>query len=145
MSGYPPFQQQPYQQGPYQQPPHQQPYQQVPYQQGPGMPPPPGPPDPGVQRRGGCRGCFVTCLTILVVCAVLVVIAAAAGIYMVRQMAPNAASFGDSAKCVALRIAVQYGETAIEQGDASAAEKAELRRNLQELQSQFEGECGPLR
>ena len=87
----------------------------------------------------------MTCLTVLVVCAVLVVIAAGVGIYMVRQMAPSAASLGDSAKCVALRIAVQYGETAIDQGDASAAEKAELRRNLQELRTQFEGECGPLR
>jgi hypothetical protein len=86
----------------------------------------------------------MTCLMILLACALLAVITVGAGIYMVRQMAPNATSFGDSARCAAMRAAVTFGDRAIDQGNASAAEKAELRRNLQDLRTQYQRECGPL-
>jgi hypothetical protein len=124
-----------------------------PYQQPPGMPPPPGtpgwPPQPGppeqpVQRRSGCRGCFITCLLVLVGCLTLAVIVVAVGVYMVRQAAPNATTIEQSVTCAILRGAITVGDQAIEQGEGTEAQKAELRRGLQDLRTQFQSECGPL-
>src|SRR5215204_6514162 len=114
------------------------------YGQAPGMPPPPGAPEGVERRRGGCRGCLISCLVILVACAVLAVIVVAVGVYMVRQAAPNATTIEQSVTCAILRGALTVGHQAIEQGEGTAAQKAELRRNLNDLRGQFQRECGPL-
>jgi hypothetical protein len=118
----------------------------------PGMPPPgvpawppqPGAPEQTARRRGGCRGCFLTCLVLLIGCAALAVVVVAAGVYLVRQSAPNATTVEQSVTCAILRGAITFGDQAIEQGEGTAAQKAELRRNLQDLRTQFQRECGPL-
>jgi hypothetical protein len=86
----------------------------------------------------------MTCLVVLVACAAIVVVVAAIGIYMVRQAAPNATTIEQSVTCGILRTALTVGDQAIEQGEGTAAQKAELRRNLDDLRSQFQRECGPL-
>ena len=46
-------------------------------------------PEQTARRRGGCRGCFLTCLVLLIGCAALAVVVVAAGVYLVRQSAPT--------------------------------------------------------
>jgi hypothetical protein len=143
---YPPPPLQP--RGPPQYPPGQYPpgpYQQQPYPPGqypPGQTPPQEQP---VQRRGGCRGCLIGCLIALLVVGVMLVIAVAAGAYVVRQMFPTTDSVQEAATCTIMRVIVNNAETVIEQADATSAEKADMRRGIQELRAEFERECGPLR
>jgi hypothetical protein len=128
--------------GPPQYPPGQ--YPPGPYQQ----PYPPGqapPQEQPVQRRGGCRGCLVGCLIALLVVVMLLVVAVAAGAYAVRQMFPTTDSVQEAATCTIVRVIVNNAETVIEQADATSAEKADMRRGIQELRAEFERECGPLR
>ena len=78
------------------------------------------------------------------VCAILAVIVVAASFYAVRQMFPSAGTVKDAAICTALRIAVTYGDRAIEQGDMSASDRAQARRGIQEMRTQYQRDCGPL-
>jgi hypothetical protein len=134
--------------GPPQYPPGQYPpgpYQQQPYPPGqypPGQTPPQEQP---VQRRGGCRGCLIGCLIALLVVAMMLVVAVAAGAYVVRQMFPTTDSVQEAATCTIMRVIVNNAETVIEQADATSAEKADMRRGIQELRAEFQRECGPLR
>lgn len=141
----------------YPQPP-QQPYGQVP----PGGYPPPGqylpgqwdpgqyPPDQGppqeqqAQRRRGCRGCIIGCLVTFLVIGVLFAAAVAAGIYVVRQMFPTTESAQEAAGCAIMRVIVTGAETAVEQSDATPAEKEQVRREFEQLRREFEQQCGPL-
>ena len=122
----------------------------------PGQPPPPYqpepyPPEPGPppERGRGCRGCLIGCLIAFLVVAALAVVAIVAGVYVVRQMYPTSESVGEAARCAFMRVILNNAEAGaeagIQQSNASDAEKAELRRNVQELRAEFERQCGPLR
>lgn len=123
--GYPPGQYGPEQYQPGQYPPDQWP-----------------PQEQQVRRRGGCRGCIVGCLVASLVLAVLLAVVVAAGAYVVRQMFPTAESVQASAGCAIMRFVVNNAETGIEQSDSTAAEKAEMRRGIEELRREFEQQCG---
>jgi hypothetical protein len=79
----------------------------------------------------------------MVVLAVLVVVV---GAFLLRQAFPTGESFEQAATCTALRVVVTTVESSIDQTDASDAEKAVLRGNIQELRDEYERRCGgPLR
>ena len=108
-------------------------------------PPYQGPPqEQQVQRRGGCRGCLMGCLVATLVGAVLIVVAVAAGIYVVRQMYPTTESVREAAGCVVMRVFVNNVESALGQSDLTEAEKEGMRRELEQLRREFESQCGPL-
>jgi hypothetical protein len=86
-------------------------------------------------------GCLVTTLVV----AALLVVAVVAGVYVVKQMFPTSDSATQAASCAIMRVFVSNAESGIQQSDASEAEKADLRRAVQELRSEFEQQCGPLR
>jgi hypothetical protein len=126
------------------------------------LPPPPinvpGPPDFGAspyqqtaqaeqpaRRRAGCGGCLVGCLAGFAVKVVLAALVLNVGAFMLRQAFPTGESFTQAATCTALRTVVYTAESSIDQRDASAAEKAELRQGIQELRAEYERQCGPLR
>jgi nucleoside diphosphate kinase len=79
------------------------------------------------------------------VLAVVLAIAAAAGVYTVRQMFPTTESAQEAAGCAIMRFVVNNAEQGIEQSDSTDAEKAEMRRGADELRREFEQQCGPLR
>jgi hypothetical protein len=109
-------------------------------------PPDQGPPqEQRVQRRGGCRGCILGCLVTSLVLAVVLALAVAAGVYVVRQMFPTTESVQEAGTCAIMRFVVNNAERGIEQSDSTAAEKAEMRRGVEELRREFEQQCGPLR
>jgi hypothetical protein len=85
------------------------------------------------------------CLVTFVVVAVLAVVVVAAGYFMLRQTFPTTDSVGDAATCAILRVAVNNAETAIQQSNVSAADKAQLQRDFQQLRAQYEQKCAPPR
>jgi hypothetical protein len=86
-------------------------------------------------------GCLVACL----VGAVLLAVAVAAGIYVVRQMFPTTESVQEAAGCVMMRLFERNLETILAESDLTEAEKEGMRRELEQLRREFEGQCGPLR
>lgn len=85
-------------------------------------------------------GCLVTVL----VSAALLVVAMVAGVYIVKQMFPTTDSATQAATCAIMRVVVNNAESGIQQSDVSEAEKADMRRGVQELRSEFEQQCGPV-
>ena len=114
---------------------------------GPGQYPPGQypPQEQPVQRRGGCRGCLMGCLIACLVGAVLLVVAVVAGIYVVRQMFPTTESVQEAAGCVVMRVFANNLESILAQSDLTETEKAAMRRELEQLRREFEGQCSPLR
>jgi hypothetical protein len=115
-----------------------------------GQPPQPGYPSrdpyglppPQAQRRGGCKGCFFGCLIAFFATIVVIGVIGVAGVYMVKSMFPSNLSFGDAAGCAVMRTIVNNADTIIDQTDASAADKADMRRGVQEVQAEYERQCG---
>jgi len=87
----------------------------------------------------------LTCLTVLLACALLAVIVVAAGVYFTRQAFPNATTTQGLVTCVGLRMLVNNEELILERGNAPPAQKAEIRRGFQELRAKYERECAPAR
>lgn len=115
------------------------------YPQPPQYPPGQAPPqEQQAQRRGGCRGCLMGCLIATVVGVALMAIAVVAGVYVVRQMFPTTESVQQAASCAIMRVVVNNAESGIDQSDATAAEKAEMLRAVQELRMEFDRQCDPL-
>ena len=85
------------------------------------------------------------CLVALLAVGVLTVVAAAVGVYVVRQMFPTTDSVQQAATCGILRVVVNNAESAIEQTDSTPAEKAEMQQGVREARAEFERQCGPLR
>ena len=83
-------------------------------------------------------GCLVTVLVV----AALLVVAVVAGVYIVKQMFPTTESATQAATCAVMRVVVNNAEAGIQQSDLSEAEKADMRRGVQELQTEFEQQCG---
>lgn len=126
----------------------------------PGYPPAPYPPGsyhpgqypPGqappqeqqVRRRGGCRGCLIGCLVACLAGVVLIVVAIAAGLYVVRQMYPTTDSVQGAVGCAVMRTFLNNLETLLAQSDLTEAEKEEMRRELRQQRRAFEEQCGPL-
>jgi hypothetical protein len=75
----------------------------------------------------------------------LLTVAAVVGVYVVRQMFPTTESVQEAAGCAVMRVVVNNAESGIDQADATPAEKAEMRRAVQELRREFEQNCGPPR
>ena len=127
-----------YPQGPYD--PGQ--YGQAQYPPGqypPGQGPPQGQP---VQQRRGCRGCLFGCLITSLILAVLIAVVVAAGAYTIRQMFPTTESVQEAAGCVVMRVFANNLESILAQSDLTEAEKQGMRRELEQLRREFEGQCG---
>lgn len=86
----------------------------------------------------------MTCLGIVLACAVLAAAIVGVGVYVVRQMFPASATATEAATCTVLRFAIGFAENALEQSEGTAAEKAQLRRGLQDMRTQYQQSCGPL-
>ncbi len=138
--GYPP--EVPGRQGGYRPPASQPPQPGYPQQPGYSARDPYGQPPPQAQRRSGCKGCFFGCLIAFFATIVVIGVIGVAGIYMVKNMFPSNLSFGDAAGCAIMRTIVNNADTIIDQTDASAADKADMRRGVEELQAQYERQCG---
>jgi hypothetical protein len=123
-------------------------YQPPQYSQGPPgqYPPDSGPPqEQQARRRRGCRGCLVGCLIACGVGLLLLVVAVAAGAYMVRQMFPTTESVQEAAGCAVMRVFANNLESMLADADLSEDEKAGMRREFEQVRRQFEEQCGPLR
>jgi hypothetical protein len=74
---------------------------------------------------------------------VLVAVLVAAVVYLVQQAFPTTESFEQAATCAGLRIVVNNAETAIDQADLGPAERADLRRAIEELRAEYDRQCAP--
>lgn len=102
------------------------------------------PPQAG-RRRGGCRGCIVGCLLAALALIALVGVLIVGAVFMVRQMFPSNLSFGEAAGCAVMRVIVNNADLVIDQADATPAEKADMRRAVQEVRAEYERQCLPQR
>ena len=80
----------------------------------------------------------------MLVCAVLAVVVVGAGVFAVRQMFPTAGTVGDAVGCIGMRVLVVNGDAIVERGNGTPAQKAEMRRGIEQLRARYERECGPL-
>lgn len=69
----------------------------------------------------------------------------AATVYMMRQAFPNATTTQGLLTCAGLRVLVNNEDLVIERGNATAAQKADIRRGFQELRARYERDCAPSR
>lgn len=75
---------------------------------------------------------------------VLLALVIAGSVYSIRQRYPRASSFAEAGGCYVLGIVTSVADSQIDKADASAADKAELRKGIGELRSQYTQSCEPL-
>ena len=83
-------------------------------------------------------------MTFVVLCT-LVIILFGAAVYILRQAYPRADSLAQSAGCVFLRYALANAQPAIEQADATEADKDVFRRGVDQVRAEYDRQCAPLR
>jgi hypothetical protein len=84
-------------------------------------------------------------VTVLLACGLLAAVVVAAGVYLMRQAFPRATTTQGLITCAGLRILVNNEELIVERGNATATQKAEIRRGFQELRARYDRECAPAR
>jgi hypothetical protein len=84
-------------------------------------------------------------LTVLLACGLLAVIVVAASVYMMRQAFPYATTTQGLLTCAGVRLLVNNEELILERGNATPAQKAEIRRGFQDLRARYARECAPAR
>lgn len=74
----------------------------------------------------------------------LCVVVVAGSVFTVRQRYPGASSVTEAGGCYILSIIASGAESQIDKADASEADKADLRKGIGELRSQYTQNCEPL-